>query len=241
MCHHSVPPCQGGETGFSHTLLARLSSSQIEESRPQERRTRWNATGLLTATPISLSQRTSGRITWNPSTDPRSAPTSTTRGNLSPSLAPPVGSKTHQWMIPSSFGIQIVVGGHTMPFGRDGAPPARTPVPGLGDAYEAYARDGFPPQVYREVMDNSGIDYMIAYPTVGLFTTMVPDMDAEMATAIKRAYNSWLGDFCSEAGGRVFGAASIDLRDPQRGSQRGETLYQGTGLQGSPDQPNAGR
>ena len=115
---------------------------------------------------------------------------------------------------PLSFGIQIVVGGHTMPFGRDGAPPARTPVPGLGDAYKAYARDGFPPQVYREVMDNSGIDYMIAYPTVGLFTTMVPDMDAEMATAIKRAYNSWLGDFCSEAGGRVFGAASIDLRDP---------------------------
>ncbi len=119
---------------------------------------------------------------------------------------------------PLAFGIQVVVCGHTMPFGREGAI-ERAPLPGLGDAYEAYARDGFPPRVYKEVMDNSGIDYMIVYPTVGLFSTAVPDMGPEMAAAIRRAYNSWLGDFCSEAGGRVFGAASLDLRDPEAAAE----------------------
>lgn len=81
--------------------------------------------------------------------------------------------------------------------------------------YETYALEGFPPRVYREIMDNSGIDYMVVYPTVGLFTTAVPDIDAAMAMALCRAYNNWLGDFCAEAGGRVFGAASIDIADPQ--------------------------
>src|SRR5207244_9462829 len=29
------------------------------------------------------------------------------------------------------------------------------------------------------------------------------------------AYNNWLADFCREAGGRVLGVASVDLRDPE--------------------------
>jgi predicted TIM-barrel fold metal-dependent hydrolase len=112
-----------------------------------------------------------------------------------------------------AFGIKVQVGENIMPFSRRDSV-QREPLPGLGDAYEEYARDGFPPHVYKKVMENSGIDYMIVYPTVGLYTTAVPDLDPEAAVAIRRAYNSWLGDFCSEAGGRVFGAAAIDLRDP---------------------------
>ncbi len=114
---------------------------------------------------------------------------------------------------PLTFGARVEVNGTVMPFGAQVAS-TREPLPGLGDAYEVWAKDNFPPSVYKQVMDNSGIDYMVVYPTAGLWFTHAPDMDPELATAIRRAYNTWLGDFSKDAGDRVFGAASIDLRDP---------------------------
>ena len=129
-----------------------------------------------------------------------------------------------------AFYQKIEVGGYTIP--TDGIDP-KSPspslllaeeeatnvglgevLPGLGDAYEDYARKNFPPDIYEEAMDSSGVDYMIIYPTVGLYSTSAPSTDAPTAAAIRRAYNNWLYDFCSEAGDRVIGAASIDLRDP---------------------------
>ena len=74
---------------------------------------------------------------------------------------------------PLAFAQKIEVGDYTMPTqGRAPSEPGdfqvvSEPVPGLGDAYERYARDGFPPQIYREAMDRSGIDYMVIYPTLG--------------------------------------------------------------------------
>ena len=112
-----------------------------------------------------------------------------------------------------AFGIRVQVGEHTMPFGPRGSA-QRTILPGLGDTYEEYARDGFPARVYKQVMDNSGIDYMVTYPTIGLFINTVPNLEPELAAAICRAYNTWLGDFCSEAGDRVFGAAVVNLNYP---------------------------
>ena len=115
---------------------------------------------------------------------------------------------------PLTFGVRIEVNGQVMPF-NEGSDPPREPLSDLGDAYEKWAQQGFPPTVYKEVMDKSGIDYMIVYPTVGLWITHATDLEPELATAIRRAYNTWLGDFCADAGGRVFGATSIDLRDPE--------------------------
>jgi hypothetical protein len=60
-------------------------------------------------------------------------------------------------------------------------------------------------------MERTGIDYMVVYPSVGLLSTAVPDMTADTAAPYRRAYNNWLHDFCSEAGGHVFAAASVDL------------------------------
>ncbi len=90
----------------------------------------------------------------------------------------------------------------------------------LDGPYEKWAEQNFPPSAYKEVMEQSGIDYMIVYPTVGFWTTSVPDMEAGTATAIRRAYNRWLGDFCQEGGrDRLIGAVSIDLRDPEAARQ----------------------
>ena len=84
----------------------------------------------------------------------------------------------------------------------------------MEEAYDKYAAKGFTPDIYRDVLSEVGIEYMIVYPTVCLYTTAVPSLSAATAAAYRRAYNRWLGDFCAEAGGKVIGATSIDFRDP---------------------------
>ena len=69
---------------------------------------------------------------------------------------------------------------------------------------------GFSPAAYSLVLDRSKIDYMVVYPTAGLFMTAVPELSAETAAAYRRAYNRWLGDFCGECDGRVIGDGTPD-------------------------------
>jgi predicted TIM-barrel fold metal-dependent hydrolase len=73
--------------------------------------------------------------------------------------------------------------------------------------------------MYKLAMERTGIDYMVVYPSAGLLTTAVPELAADTAAAYRRAYNNWLHDFCSAAGGRVFGAASVDLRDAEEAAR----------------------
>jgi len=84
----------------------------------------------------------------------------------------------------------------------------------LTDAYDKYARMGFPASVYQEALPAHGIDYSVLFPTVCLYTTAVPELSAKTAAAYRRAYNNWLADFTKEGGGRLIGATSIDFRDP---------------------------
>jgi len=139
---------------------------------------------------------------------------------------------------PLAFSFKLVIpaprgGEYVMPFGRDpldAAARARTggasfdagePValPGHDEAYADFARQGFPPQMYKLAMERTGIDYMVVYPSTGLLTTAVPELAADTAAAYRRAYNNWLHDFCSGTDGRVFGAASVDLRDAEEAAR----------------------
>jgi uncharacterized protein len=136
---------------------------------------------------------------------------------------------------PLAFGFGLVIPGadggeYVMPFGRDPLNPERRArfggvgfddgerivLPGHDEAYAEFARSDFAPASYRKAMERTGIDYMVVYPTAGLLTTAVPNLAADTAAAYRRAYNNWLHDFCCEAGGRVFGAASVDLRDAEQ-------------------------
>jgi len=135
---------------------------------------------------------------------------------------------------PLAFGFGLVIpaaggGEYVMPFGRDPLNAERrarfggisfddgerVALPGHDEAYAEFARTDFAPSTYRRAMERTGIDYMVVYPTAGLLTTAVPDLAPETAAAYRRAYNNWLHDFCTDAGGRVFGAASVDLRDAE--------------------------
>jgi len=139
---------------------------------------------------------------------------------------------------PLAFSFKLVIpsasgGEYVMPFGRDplDAPAlARTggasfdagspiALPGHDEAYAEFARHGFPPEMYKLAMERTGIDYMVVYPSAGLLTTAVPELAADTAAAYRRAYNNWLHDFCSATEGRVFGAASVDLRDAEEAAR----------------------
>ena len=101
------------------------------------------------------------------------------------------------------FGFTIDVGGYNMPIG---VPHGLTVLPGLAGAYDEYARQGFPPRVYKNAMERVGIEYMVAYPTIGLYSYAAPTLKGATAAAYRRAYNRWLHDFCTEAGQRLVGA-----------------------------------
>jgi predicted TIM-barrel fold metal-dependent hydrolase len=96
---------------------------------------------------------------------------------------------------------------------------SRLALPGQDEAYAEFARQGFPPEMYKLAMDRAGIDRMVVYPSSGLLTTAVPDLPADTAAAYRRAYNNWLHDFCAAAGGRVVGAAAVDLRDAEEAAR----------------------
>jgi predicted TIM-barrel fold metal-dependent hydrolase len=139
---------------------------------------------------------------------------------------------------PLAFSFKLAIPGpdgaeHSMPFGRDPLNEERrarfgglsfdlgepVSLPGHEQAYSEFARKGFAPETYSQAMARTGIDYMVVYPTIGLLSTAVPDLAADTAAAYRRAYNNWLHDFCVEAGGRVFGAASVDLRDAEEAAR----------------------
>lgn len=62
-------------------------------------------------------------------------------------------------------------------------------------------------------MDNEGIDMAVLFPSRGLFTLGADGMDPALATAISRAYNDWLAEFCAGGSDRMFGAGMIPPHD----------------------------
>ena len=112
---------------------------------------------------------------------------------------------------PPGFYLEIRIGGSIMP---NFPMPPLAMMPGLRDAYADYIERGFDAESYRMVLDRTGFDYMVVYPTIGLYATAVPGLTPAVAAAYRRAYNNWLYDFCKAVGPRLIGAGSVDLRDP---------------------------
>ena len=75
---------------------------------------------------------------------------------------------------------------------------------------------GYIPEEHVKDMDIDGIDVSIVYPTVGLLVySIVPD--SELLTSIFRAYNDWVGEFCSAVPKRLKGIAMLNMDDVQEG------------------------
>jgi predicted TIM-barrel fold metal-dependent hydrolase len=80
-----------------------------------------------------------------------------------------------------------------------------------------YAQDlerGFDPQAQVLAMDREGIDETVLFPSRGLYAHSFSDLDSELSTAISRAYNDWLSDFCKEGDTpRMMGAGMLPIHD----------------------------
>ena len=84
---------------------------------------------------------------------------------------------------------------------------------------ERYLREGiergFDPVSQLHAMDIEGVDVSLLLPTRGMLVAGKDYDDARYATALSRAYNDWLSDFCKEDPKRMKGAAMILVTDIQ--------------------------
>ena len=80
--------------------------------------------------------------------------------------------------------------------------------------YQEYIDAGWSPDAQVTALDRMGIDISYLYPTQGLFLWHFRDMDPRMATALTRAYNNWLFDFCQTEPNRLKPVAALALQDP---------------------------
>ena len=85
----------------------------------------------------------------------------------------------------------------------------------FASTFDAVRPGGYIPEEHVKDMDTDGVDVSINYPTACL--QMFKEPDTELLNAIFRAYNSWLGEFCSYSPKRLRGIAPINIDDVQMG------------------------
>ena len=74
-------------------------------------------------------------------------------------------------------------------------------------------RGGFDPHAHVQDMDRDTVAGGVLYPSQGLTTYRIPD--SALLSAIFRAYNDWLADFCYQYPRRLKGIAMLNVDDVQ--------------------------
>ena len=101
-----------------------------------------------------------------------------------------------------SFGI---VGSDTQA-GRRFEAPETIQIEGV---YEEVRRGGYDPHAHVEDMNLDGVSGDVVYPSVGLETWLIPSTD--LLSAVFRAYNNWLAEFCAPYPDRIKGMAMVNV------------------------------
>src|SRR5215212_9693356 len=81
--------------------------------------------------------------------------------------------------------------------------------------FEDVHRGGYDPEQHLKDMELDGVAGEVLYPSQGLFYFKVAD--TKLMSAIFRAYNDWLAEFCSTDPARLKGVAMINLDDVEDG------------------------
>src|SRR5258708_32305978 len=121
----------------------------------------------------------------------------------------PMGPNRHK----RDLGVQV--DGKIMPR------PTPKPIPALRPIRERILNEKYPEEEARDfdnvaqvrAMDKEGLDVAILYPSRGLFVLAVDGLDPELASAIAKAYNHWMHDFCQVAPERMYGAGIVAPHD----------------------------
>ena len=101
----------------------------------------------------------------------------------------------------------------------------------LAGTFEGVRVGGYDPGEHVKDMDADGIDFGVLYPScaVSLFRIM---HDSDFLTALFRAYNNWVSDFCKTHPHRLKGIAMLNVDDPVDGIKEMERCA-GLGFAGS--------
>ncbi len=83
------------------------------------------------------------------------------------------------------------------------------------DVFENVRPGGYIPEEHVKDMDADGVDAGLLYPTVGLL--LYGMSDGELLTAVFRAYNDWIAEFCKPFPKRLKGVAMLNIDDVQVG------------------------
>jgi predicted TIM-barrel fold metal-dependent hydrolase len=117
------------------------------------------------------------------------------------------------WGLDTVFvGTQEIV---TAPLGLLGTPGSRMDEidPEKKIPWEDAHPGGFDPQRRLQDMDLEGIDVAVLYPSLGLNFWAIES--PPVATALARAYNDWLAEYCGANPRRLIGAAMLPFQDPE--------------------------
>ena len=120
----------------------------------------------------------------------------------------PKGMSRH----PRDLGVQV---GETV-YPLPGRSYSNAIAPLMTAQMEVYAESeerGWDSKSQLVAMDSEGIDAAVLFPAGGCSTLGLSDMEPALATAISRAYNDWLADFCAAGEGRMFGAGMVPPHD----------------------------
>ena len=81
------------------------------------------------------------------------------------------------------------------------------------EVYRRFALGGWTAALQLEAMDVEGIDVAVIYPSRALCGAGIDGMDPDQASAIARAYNNWLYDFCQEDPSRLLAEGMVSPFD----------------------------
>jgi len=87
--------------------------------------------------------------------------------------------------------------------------------------YSAAEAQGWSPDTQKDAMDQEGLDLAVLFPTRGLFVLGIDSkqmmgsdgLEPEFASAVARAYNDWLFDFCKAHPKQMIGAGMVAPHD----------------------------
>ncbi|MCH7996936.1 MAG: amidohydrolase [Chloroflexi bacterium] len=102
---------------------------------------------------------------------------------------------------------------------------------------EGVAR-GFDAVSQLHAMETEGLDAAVLLPTRGLAVAGVEFNDIKFASAVTRAYNDWLRDFCSQGSQRLFGAGMLLLDDVQEAVKEAQRCRKELDFKGIFARPN---
>jgi predicted TIM-barrel fold metal-dependent hydrolase len=113
----------------------------------------------------------------------------------------------------------IVVDGRTVPRREGGnrVSPAMRAAFGrrVREHMAEYAAEGYSAAAQLRAMDRGGVEVAFLYPTQGLYTAAIDDLEPGLALAICAAYNDWILDFCAADPERLRPVAMlVALHDP---------------------------